>query len=351
MKRGAVIFVLAFLNVVLLATISWQAILLRQQKGVKAKTTVTQLRDRKFSTRSSSSSPNTGQNFDNEVGSNNRNRINSHGELIRRDSSQSRTNNPKFDWRQVESEDYRTYVKNLREIGCPEQTVQDIVAADVRQAFAVKRAEVMAERYGDFKFWKSDAEEAGMRAKLETQHRAVDEEMVNALRDLLDVDGFPLQTTAEWQQAALRQQLKFLPEEKLDQTQALLVRYADIDAQIESISWGHGVPENADERLRVLEAYDRKRAELRAFLTPEEYEQVELTASWTADNLRRAMTRFQPTEQEFRLIFREWRAQDENLAQLFGTGQPDPGNDHVFEKIRALLGEERYQLYKSTWWK
>lgn len=350
MKRGAVIFVLAFLNVILLATVAWQAILLHQQKGVKA-TTVAQLPDSKFSARSSSSSPRTGQDFDNEAGSNRKNQNNHEGEWDQRNSSQSSTNKPKFDWRQVESEDYRMYVKNLRDVGCPDQTVQDIVAADVRQAFASKRAEVMAERYGDFKFWKSDAEEASVRSKLETQRRAVDEEMSDVLRDLLDVDGIPLQTTAEWQQAALRQQLKFLPEEKLDQTQALLVRYADIDAQIKSLSWGHGVPENAEERLRVLEAYDRKRTELRAFLTAEEYEQVELTASWTADNLRRAMARFQPTEEEFRLIFREWRAQDENLAQLLGTGQPDPGNDHVFEKIRTVLGEERYQIYKSTWWK
>src|SRR5437899_3128213 len=33
---------------------------------------------------------------------------------------------PPFDWRQVESEDYRQYVANLRALGCPEQTVRDI---------------------------------------------------------------------------------------------------------------------------------------------------------------------------------------------------------------------------------
>jgi len=40
----------------------------------------------------------------------------------------SASTRPVFDWRQVESEDYRTYLANLRAIGCPETTIRDIVA-------------------------------------------------------------------------------------------------------------------------------------------------------------------------------------------------------------------------------
>src|SRR5437667_12490072 len=32
-----------------------------------------------------------------------------------------------FSWRAVESDDYPTYVSNLREIGCPAQTIRDII--------------------------------------------------------------------------------------------------------------------------------------------------------------------------------------------------------------------------------
>ncbi len=38
-----------------------------------------------------------------------------------------------FDWRKVESSDYREYVANLRAIGCPPATIQDIVSADLRK--------------------------------------------------------------------------------------------------------------------------------------------------------------------------------------------------------------------------
>jgi hypothetical protein len=48
-------------------------------------------------------------------------------------------------WSQLESSDYRTYVANLRSIGCPEQTLRDIITADVGSLFALKRAPLEAE--------------------------------------------------------------------------------------------------------------------------------------------------------------------------------------------------------------
>lgn len=48
-----------------------------------------------------------------------------------------------FDWRQqVESAEYPTYIANLRAIHCPEQTVRDIIKADVAGLFAQKRRQL-----------------------------------------------------------------------------------------------------------------------------------------------------------------------------------------------------------------
>lgn len=45
-----------------------------------------------------------------------------------------------FRWRQLEStNDYRVYVANLRAIGCPEPTVEDIVRGDTERAFSWER--------------------------------------------------------------------------------------------------------------------------------------------------------------------------------------------------------------------
>ncbi|HEX3799004.1 MAG TPA: hypothetical protein VH413_09915 [Verrucomicrobiae bacterium] len=43
-----------------------------------------------------------------------------------------------FRWSQLESSDYRVYIKNLRAIGCPEPTVCDLVTADVDSLFGEK---------------------------------------------------------------------------------------------------------------------------------------------------------------------------------------------------------------------
>ena len=39
----------------------------------------------------------------------------------------------KFDWSSVESDDYKKYIANLRSIGCPEETIRDIITADVNK--------------------------------------------------------------------------------------------------------------------------------------------------------------------------------------------------------------------------
>src|SRR5688572_27249118 len=41
-----------------------------------------------------------------------------------------------FNWAQLESEDYRMYITRLRSIGCPEQTIRDIVIADLEKMMA-----------------------------------------------------------------------------------------------------------------------------------------------------------------------------------------------------------------------
>jgi hypothetical protein len=43
-------------------------------------------------------------------------------------------------WSHVESPDYTTYIANLRSIGCPEQTIRDIIIADVNALYARRRA-------------------------------------------------------------------------------------------------------------------------------------------------------------------------------------------------------------------
>jgi len=66
-----------------------------------------------------------------------------------------------FSWEQVETDDYVKYIANLRGIHCPEQTVRDIITADLDSAYAVRRQALERETAG------SDASRQELGAKLE----------------------------------------------------------------------------------------------------------------------------------------------------------------------------------------
>ncbi len=57
-------------------------------------------------------------------------------------ASPSEASSPQFRWSQVESADYPIYIANLRRIGCPEQTIRDIITADVDTLYAPKRRQL-----------------------------------------------------------------------------------------------------------------------------------------------------------------------------------------------------------------
>ncbi|MCW5552990.1 MAG: hypothetical protein KIS67_12625 [Verrucomicrobiae bacterium] len=350
MKQRGIIVGLAFLSLSLTAVVVWQARLLRAQRTTLAHVE-TGSADRDASVASSSSDPlrtsedsrfapdhnSPARDFPQDV------TLGDHA------ASGETTNWPKFDWRLVESDDYRTYVRNLRDIGCPEETVRDIVTADVMQAFAARRAEVAALRYGESGFHEFDD---GADAGFARNRRAVDEAMKAALRELIGTEDLPASTAWAWKAAALEQQLAFLPEDKHRAALEILFHNGDLDVALpRGISGNRLTSAQAEELQLRLATFDRRRNELLQVLTPEEYEQMDMRISWTGDNLRQAMARFQPTEAEFTAIFREWRAHDVRIAGLWAGGEPDPGNKHVFANIERLLGPERYQQYRETWWK
>jgi hypothetical protein len=57
------------------------------------------------------------------------------------ESNQPVTQKP-FRWSELESTDYRTYLANLRSTGCPEQTIRDILSADVDSVYAQRREQL-----------------------------------------------------------------------------------------------------------------------------------------------------------------------------------------------------------------
>ncbi|HLP77692.1 MAG TPA: hypothetical protein VK327_12330 [Candidatus Paceibacterota bacterium] len=47
-----------------------------------------------------------------------------------------------FRWEQLESPDYHVYISNLRQIGCPEPTIRDLITAEIDNLFAPRRVQL-----------------------------------------------------------------------------------------------------------------------------------------------------------------------------------------------------------------
>ncbi|MDB6041287.1 MAG: Peptidoglycan-binding LysM, partial [Verrucomicrobiales bacterium] len=80
-----------------------------------------------------------------------------------------------FNWSDVESDNYQTYIANLKSIGCPPATIRDIIVADVNQLYARRSATEIVT--GDQQWWLSEPDPEVLEAAatkadtLETERR------------------------------------------------------------------------------------------------------------------------------------------------------------------------------------
>src|SRR5262245_49387488 len=87
-----------------------------------------------------------------------------------------------FSWRELESTDYPTYVANLREIGCPEQTIRDIIIADINGLYARRRASELVT--SEQQWWRSEPDPEVVTAAAE-KSKALEDERRTLLTRLL----------------------------------------------------------------------------------------------------------------------------------------------------------------------
>lgn len=257
-----------------------------------------------------------------------------------------------FDWLQVESTDYRRYIANLRAIGCPEETIRDIIVADVGKLFA-ERAKQLAPPKKKFEYWKTwmnvfaeampDPEQLKQRQALNQEKRAL-------LKDLLGVD---IAEKPEEVVAAIMNpfdsMLDFLPAEK--RTRLLELEQEFGARQAKMFTGGH-IDEEDGKAMRDLNR--EKREVIRGLLSPEEFADYELRMSDTAMQMRFSLNGFEPTEDEFRRIFELRRGFDEEFGPMFGGADEEQmqtrneAQAKLNEGLKQLLGEERYSDYERV---
>src|SRR5688572_16876610 len=103
-----------------------------------------------------------------------------------------------FHWSEIESTDFKQYMANLRAMGCPEETIRDLIIAEVNKMFSPRFLALAAET-GKFEYWNRRAKG---KETLLAQLRALRDERRALLRELIGIDDDPY---AKWANIDLEQ--------------------------------------------------------------------------------------------------------------------------------------------------
>ena len=265
---------------------------------------------------------------------------------------------PEFQWRMLETEDYRRYIANLRWIKCPEQTIQDIIYADVEKLLAKKfRAANMKYKtnrdgtYGEY--WKP--EEEFIRAKLERdlEGRLIHSERRQLLAELLGPNAERERRTRLGLPDDDGARYPFLTPEKLAQARDVWGYYDGLEAKVRLKYQSYMGDEYRQEYHDIAIQRD---AAIKNLLSPYEYNELLLRLSYISGRLRDGLDKFVPTEQEFRSIFKLEYQQFLELGPHLYSGAADPSDEAANKRrheamnkkevaIRTALGEDRYSDY------
>lgn len=260
----------------------------------------------------------------------------------------------KFDWRQVESEDYRRYIANLRAIGCPEETIRDIIVADVNKLYESRRRELPPST-NRFQFWKAGNPMAGMfdSDRME-KSQALNKEKRALLKELLGVEPDLKPDMMAGVNDVFSSMLDFLPAEKQSKVMDVYMNY---QAKLAKSLGSSGAPD-AEDMKRMQKVQKEMEAELAGVMTPQEFEDYQLRMSQTAMVMRMQLASFEPNEQEFRQIFKYKKTYEDEfgLAGMYGLNSADKAEKEKAEsakkavdsQIKAALGDERYVEYERS---
>ena len=244
-------------------------------------------------------------------------------------------------WETVEAPSYLDYIDNLRRIGCPEETIRDIILADVNKLYKTKRREASGQK--KFEYWKG----SGMFGIGVDKENIEATRELNAERDEL-LKQLGIESSFESEMSLilnpLQQSLGFLPEQK---QVAVMKELQGIQSRIAELS------EDGSADIEMVWKAQRETEEsIKGMLSEDEYTGYLLRRSNTAHQLRSQIAGFDPSEEEFRTVFKLKRAFDEEYGEI-GINldlleEQLKAQKTLNEQIRQSLGDERYADYERA---
>lgn len=253
-----------------------------------------------------------------------------------------------FSWQELESSNYATYLKNLRAIGCPEETIRDILLADVNQMLREKYLSGFTAPKANPRWWTNFRANDGGRDEQASVTNFLEE------RNTIMTQLFG----ADWQKDYGRDPSATHP----PSNQVLATLEADSSLRnltadqkqlvVQVLSSAADSELESPAAVQATESSDW--AALSTALSPDQLELVKLHFSSWAEQLREKLDGlfgFDTQPEEFRNIYRNTADLQTRLAALAGQSD-DAANDEraaldteLETAIRNSLTPARYELY------
>lgn len=260
-----------------------------------------------------------------------------------------------FRWAQLESEDYKTYIARLRSIGCPEQTIRDIIIADLDKLLAPEVASAQGRRK-ELKYWHSEEEEmlndVDPREAFRKQ-REIDRRKRDIIRELVNADLLRERMKTSGQEDYYERRLGFLPEERRTQVREALEKFDEAERKIQDKDGLEPAPLSAMDRTKLRLLRQQREEEIGALMSPPEKQQYDLWLSPVANEVRHAIYGMNATEQEFQAIYQArqayeetWGQRDPDLLDAATRQRMDEARGDMEGRIEQSLGPERYAEYQ-----
>lgn len=259
-----------------------------------------------------------------------------------------------FTWSEVESPDYPTYIANLRDIGCPEQTIRDIIIADVNTLFARRRSAELTSP--EQQWWRSVPDTNLLQVAL-LKIRELETERRNLLTSLLGLNWEvgDLVNLPRPSRPALVLDGPLLGSLSPDVKQTIQVINAQFQDKLQAYLDSRRAQGRDADPAEVARFRQQTRDEIARLLSPPQLEEFLLRYSQQADQIRSHLAELKYLElspEEFRSVF---RATDTIAQQILSTTGSDPNSqaarralaDQAENAVRIALGAKKYELYKS----
>ena len=247
---------------------------------------------------------------------------------------------PRFDWSDIESDDYEVYMANLRRLEMPEWLIRELVIADLHRYYRLRAVQLPAARAT---YWLTHREQRAQRRQRAEAEWALKEEERDVMRRLTGTyrhqDGAEAVTESE-----IAITFGAMTE---DQVQEVISELAFVNDRAKSLKAFHGGLFSRADRQTLLAAFNDAKAGLSTRISPalfeELYLRLQIVLSGLLDDLE--MPGLQLTGAQLRELVRirsglidpiRWELTEEDKPEGAERAQL---NQEVQIAVAAALGE------------